>query len=134
MIIQGTGLLHLRKHGFPFFFSSFSSLVPSIFLILSGGVGGRKSKIFGLFQETEPTYNSRVRKQIKGKQRTQPPMSQARWEGDNSSMKCQPRNLKGTEQAVGVVYEETGDGRRMEWAIWEAGKLSPAPASPRRCQ
>lgn len=61
-------------------------------------------------------------------------MGWARWEGHNSPMKCQPRNLKRTEQDVGMVYEETSDGRCMEWGIWEAGRQSPAPAFPRRCQ
>lgn len=36
--------------------------------------------------------------------------------------KIQPRNLKGTEQDVGVVHEEASDGRCMEWEIWDAGK------------
>lgn len=61
-------------------------------------------------------------------------MGWARWEGHNSSMKCQPTNLKRTEQDVGVVYEKTSDGNCMEWGNWEAGRQSPAPASPRTCQ
>lgn len=67
----------------------------------------------------------------KWKQRTQSPLGRARWESHNSSMKCQTRNLKGTEWDVGMLHEAS-DGRCMEWGSGEAGK-SPVSASPRGC-
>ena len=62
-------------------------------------VRGRKSNIFGLTQQTQPTYISRLKKQIGENQRHRP-VGWARWEGHNPPIKIQPRNLKGTERGV----------------------------------
>jgi len=63
-------------------------------------VRGRKSNILGLTQETQPTYISRLEKQIGENQRHRP-VGWARWEGHNPPIKIQPRNLTGTEGSVG---------------------------------
>lgn len=75
MITQDAGLLHLLEHDVTFPFSSFSSQVPCMYLILSKGVmNGRKSRTLVESEKTEPPYTSRLRKQINENQRTQTPV------------------------------------------------------------